>query len=95
MKAEKGSKNRRRYDAEFKANILRMIANGRSVSSVSQAMGISEGLLYRWKSQAKKADQKEGTSESEEVKALRKRVKELEQERDILKKALSIFSRQT
>jgi len=94
MKDQKTKNHRRRYDAEFKSNVLKMISGGRSIPSISQAMGVSEGLLYRWKSQAKKAEQKQSAGETEQVKALRKRVKELEQERDILKKALSIFSRQ-
>ncbi len=95
MKVENTSKKRRRYDAEFKKNILKMIEDGRSVASLSQSFGVSEGLLYRWKSDAKKRKRTVGSGEKEEVKQLRKRLKEVELERDILKKALSIFSRQT
>ena len=95
MKEKKNTKPRRRYDSEFKENALQMIENGRSVPSVSQALGVSEGLLYTWKSKAKKKKNLVNTGEEDELKALRKRMKELEQERDILKKALSIFSRST
>ncbi len=95
MKEKKTTQPRRRYDSEFKENALQMIENGRSVSSVSQALGVSEGLLYTWKSKAKKKKSSANNGEEDELKALRKRLKELEQERDILKKALSIFSRPT
>ena len=95
MKVENTSKKRRRYDAEFKKNILKMIEDGRSITSLSQSFGVSEGLLYRWKSDAKKRKGTARDDEKDEVKQLRKRLKEVELERDILKKALSIFSRQT
>jgi transposase len=95
MKEKKTTKPRRRYESEFKESALQMVENGRSVPSVSQALGISEGLLYTWKSKAKKKMNSPDKGEEDELKVLRKRMKELEQERDILKKALSIFSRQT
>jgi len=93
MKDKKSSKKRRSYDADFKSNILRLYADGRSVRSLSESFGIGENLIYRWKSEAQKAMQETVSTDQEEVIGLRKRVKELEEERDILKKALGIFSR--
>jgi transposase len=93
MKDQKTSKKRRRYDAEFKKNALQMLEDGRSVSSVSQALGIQESLLYTWKSKSKKDKLPIDVNQKDEIKQLQKRLKEVEQERDILKKALSIFSR--
>jgi transposase len=82
-------KRQRKYDAQFKAEALNQIENGQRVSAVAQALGISEALLYQWR--------KRGTisplGNSSEVELLRKQVKQLETERDILKKALTIFSR--
>ena len=83
---------RRRYDADFKASALQMIESGQRVSEVSRALGVGESLLHRWRSAARS---KPTTDESEEIQKLRKQVRQLEQERDILKKALSIFSRTT
>lgn len=94
MENQKAIKKRRRYDVEFKSNALKMIEDGRSVPSVSQSLEISEGLLYTWKSKSNKKGQRGNKGEQEEIKLLRKRLREVEQERDILKKALSIFSRQ-
>ncbi len=82
---------RRKYDDEFKQQALQMIRNGQPVRSVAQALGVSEGLLHRWKQ-----ENRAGQSDAErEIEQLRQRLRQVEQERDILKKALSIFSRQT
>lgn len=91
---------RRKYDALFKEEVLKMVFNGRGVSEVAQSLGIGENLIYRWKSRYQKQQSvpASGTAHiasSEEQQALHKRIKELEMERDILKKALGIFSRQT
>lgn len=88
-------KKRRRYDAEFKQNALQLIADGRSVNSVSESLGVSANLLYTWRSQSKQKDGVTTKEKEEQIKALQRQVKELERERDILKKALSIFSRPT
>jgi len=82
---------RRKYDAEFKRDALQMIQNGQSVRSVSQALGVAEGLLHKWK----RAARSQRSPSDQEVLELRARLRQVETERDILKKALSIFSRQT
>lgn len=94
MKKRNYPKQRRQYDEEFKQNALQLIADGRSVASVSKALGVSKGVLYNWRSKAKKSSSNENLSETkEENQLLRKRLAEVEMERDILKKALGIFSR--
>jgi transposase len=82
---------RRKYDEEFKQQALTMVRHGQSVHSVAQALGISENLLHQWK----RAARTNYSSAELEVEQLRQRLKQAEMERDILKKALSIFSRQT
>src|SRR4051794_35823010 len=95
---------RRKYDASFKEEVLRMVAAGRPASEVAQSLGIGENLIYKWKSHSTNSSQQpaavsKGNSplvpQREDPQALLKRIRELEMERDILKKALSIFSRQT
>ena len=94
MKKHNYPKQRRQYDEEFKKNALQLVSDGRSVQSVSKSLGISAGVLYNWKSKAKKAKLSEVSSESvAEIHLLKKRLAEVEMERDILKKALGIFSR--
>ncbi len=100
MKEKKEQKPRRKYDADFKKEVLNMVYHGRPVREISQSLGVSENLIYRWKSVSAGADvsikQNErsgGTVSYAEHEKLRNQLKQAEQERDILKKALGIFSR--
>jgi len=73
----------RKYDDEFKQNAVKKILDGQSVASVSRELVVAGSLLHKWK-QAKIA----GASNAERVVIeLRKRLREVEMERDILKKA--------
>ena len=94
---EKKKVPRRKYDAEFKQQVLQMIYNGRPVREVAESLGIGENLIYRWRSRPESQGTigKENVSTTIDQQALLKRIRELEMERDILKKALTIFSRQT
>ena len=79
----------RKYDDEFKREAVKKVHDGQSVASVSRELGVAESLLHNWKRQAV-----ETSSDSErEVRALRKKLREVEMERDILKKAALIFGR--
>ena len=89
---KKSRQTHRKYDALFRQEALKQVENGRSVPSVAQALGISEALLYGWRKKAL-AQPTSGRPVSSDLEALRKQVKQLETERDILKKALAIFSR--
>jgi transposase len=97
MESKSVKSTRRKYDAEFKKEVIRMIESGRTVPDVAQSLGIGTNLIYYWIKRTKKKSDMPGvkpdTPFDEEKVALQKRIKELEQERDILKKALGIFSR--
>jgi len=100
-KTTRGAK-RRKYDTSFKEEVLRMIYNGRPVSEVAQSLGIGENLIYKWKSRSIQQQQPATISNetspivpTQDQQTLLKRIRELEMERDILKKAIGIFSRQT
>jgi transposase len=82
---------RRKYDDEFKRNAVKMVDSGQSVRSVAAALGVSESLLHAWRRSARSVQ----SSSDRELAELRARLRQVELERDILKKALSIFSRQT
>jgi transposase len=100
MKEKSTGVKRRKYDASFKEEVLNMVLNGRPVNEVAQSLGIGENLIYKWKSRSSQQPATVGkgdpaiNSENQQALLLR-RIRELEQERDILKKALGIFSRQT
>src|SRR5262245_54854081 len=89
--SENTTRRRRKYDDEFKQQALAMVRNGQSLRSVADALGVSENLIHKWKRSARTLP----PAAEEELEQLRRRVKQLEMERDILKKALNIFSRQT
>jgi transposase len=95
MKKTKKTAPRRHYDEDFKRDALRLVEDGRTVKDVAEGLGISSSVLYAWRSQSTDTSTKEDTSKQTELNDLRKRLREVEQERDILKKALSIFSRKT
>jgi transposase len=95
MKEKSSSIKRRKYDAAFKEEGIKMVISGRPVNEISQSLGIGENLIYRCKSRHKAKEQQQqlqttasGGSlvNSQEVEALHRRVRELEVERDMLKK---------
>lgn len=91
------TKKRRKYDEEFKKRAVRLsYSSERSVQAVSQSLGISSGLLYRWrKKYTPSGEQTELSQEQDENRRLRLRLAELEEENDILKKAAAFFAKET
>lgn len=85
---------KRKYDDEFKRNVVTKVLNGQSVASVSREIGVNESLIHKWKRAA--LDNGDGIktgTELAEQQALKKRIRELEEENQILKKAALIFGR--
>ena len=87
------------YDKEFKIMLCELIKSGQSVTSVSKEYGVHVSSLHKWKhlyNGPKEAFTGSGkpslTAEEKEIRRLKKVVKEISLERDILKKAVSIFS---
>lgn len=84
------------YDKDFKRDAIRqMKESGKTQKEMAQLLGVSEASIYKWKKEVSKQGKEafEETAEQAELKRLRKRNKELELERDILKKAVAIFSK--
>ncbi len=79
----------RKYDDEFKQNTVRKILDGQSAASVSRELGVAESLLHKWK----RTKIETGSQLEKENLELKKRLREVEMERDILKKAALIFGR--
>ena len=79
----------RKYDNEFKQQAVKKVFLGQSVASVARELGISEALLHNWKKQKFRIS---SNVERENIQ-LKKRLREVEMERDILKKAAIIFGR--
>ena len=79
----------RKYDDEFKRQAVKKILDGQAVASVSRELGVAEGILHAWK----KAKLASSSASDQEVLELKKRLKEVEMENEILKKAALIFGR--
>lgn len=92
MEKQPTKRQRRKYDEGFKTEALKMVQSGRRVPEVAQALGIGENLLYKWRSEAKSRFGESEKALQTELESLRRQLRQVEQERDILKKALSIFS---
>lgn len=89
----------RKYDVEFKQEAVRLFEEGgRTLRSVEQSLGITAGVLKGWVSAAKDHSEKpfvgsgNHRSRDDELVMLRKENERLQRERDILKKAVAIFS---
>lgn len=80
----------RAYPAEFRWRAVALVRAGKSISRTAQELGVSDGALYAWVRQDR-IDRGEiaGTTtvESDELKRMRKRVRELEMEVEILRRA--------
>ena len=84
----------RKYDDEFKRQAVKKVFDGQTVSSVSRELGINESLIHKWKRAA--LDNGDDSRSGVEVRRegeLKKRIRELEMEVEILKKATLIFGR--
>lgn len=91
-------KERRRFDKQFKIDAVNLLENsGKTATAVAADLGIPRDALSRWKREV--MEDKEmafpghGNPRDEELARLRKENAELKMERDILKKAMAIFSR--
>jgi len=92
--------SRKKYTREFKEQAVRMLEEGSKTGhQIEQELGIGSGQVYRWR-KALEAESREGIrafpgngrARDEELATLRKEVKELREDREILRKALAIFS---
>ena len=91
--------SRRTYSRTFKLQALELARSGqKSISQIERDLGITPGLLHKWKARMKADGQqafpgKGRRPEDEElIRQLKREVEVLRTERDILKKALAIFS---
>jgi transposase len=93
------SKERKQYSREFKQEAVRLLeTSGKGASQLERELGIGKGNLWRWKREfaADGEDAFPGhgrlAPEQEQLRQLERENEILRQERDILKKAVAIFS---
>jgi transposase-like protein len=92
-----GRQKRRRYGPEFKAEAVRLVmGTDESIGKIARDLGITEPTLRAWVEAARPKSQKPLTeSERSELLRLRRDLRRVEMERDILKKATAFFARQS
>jgi transposase len=93
-------KTRPAYPEQFRREALELVRRGRSIPDVAASLGVSPQTLRNWRRQDERdrGERDDGgltSVERDELRELRKRVKRLEQERDMLKRATALFARET
>lgn len=90
---------KKNYSEEFKRDAVRLLRSrgAQKVTELAASIGVTSSMLYRWQStHGAQAKESAANSESdrEEVERMRRRLRELEQENSLLKKAAALFARE-
>lgn len=101
MGVHMAKRKRRKFTPEFKAETVRLVREGdRTVAQVARELDLNESSLRNWMAQAD-IDEGRGspgaltTDEREELARLRRENRQLQMEREILKKATAFFARES
>jgi transposase-like protein len=93
-----GRPRRRQFSPEFKDEALRMVKQSDdSLAKIARDLGLSRATLRNWVAKAAEPVSKDALTETEraELARLRRENRQLQMERDILKKATAFFARQS
>jgi transposase len=90
-----------KYSKEFKLEAIRLLNEGnKPVAEIARELGVKRTFLYRWRDQLNKKKEKAfkgagrpKSDEMSELSVLKQELKEVKEERDILKKAAAYFAR--
>jgi transposase len=100
MADTKRRRTRRSFTDEYKPGAVRLVLDeGKTVAAVARDLGLTESSLRNWVEQGR-ADRTKGktgltTAEREELVRLRKELRVVQEEREILKKAAAFFAKQS
>lgn len=82
------------YDEEYKKTIVNLYESGKGISELSREYGMSKSVISNWIKKYKTITTSTGeVTNNDEILKLQKKNRELEQEVEILKKAVAIFSK--
>ena len=82
----------KRYNQEFKQTIVELYRSGTSMSDLSREYGVFEVTIYKWIKALSPIESSDGLTPTE-IADIQKKILRLQQEVDILKKAMTIFAR--
>jgi transposase len=89
-------KKKARYTSEFKIQAISLVREAnRPASIVARELGINVNTIYNWLRAGKSKSATHDTSETAEIKRLKKELAQAKLERDILKKAAAYFAKET
>jgi len=88
----------KKYDSEFKVMIVELLRSGINTKQVSEDYGLNISMIGRWRREYESNSgdfsiKRVLSKEEQELKTLKKELRDVKMERDILKKAVSIFSK--
>lgn len=91
--------SRRRFSREFKVEAVKLVVEkGVSVAQAARDLGVAENLLHTWKRKYRE-DPTFGLASrltpGEEIRRLRRELKQARQDREILKKAAAYFAKES
>ena len=88
------AKQYKSYDEDFKKTIVNLYENGKGISELSREYGVGKSTIDGWIKKFKTITTSTGeVTNNDEILKLQKKNRELEQEVEILKKAVAIFSK--
>lgn len=82
-----------RYSDEFKAMIVELYRNGKTPSEIMSEYGLGKTALYKWVNERREITVENETMTALDIKKFKNRIRELEEENEILKKAMTIFAK--
>lgn len=90
--------SRHKYDDEFRKQIVDLVENKtKTIKEIAGEYGLTTNTIHNWVKKYRNAssfrDEDQLTSEEKEIRELRKKIKQIEEENEILKKATAIFSK--
>ena len=96
--AKKTTRIRRTFTPQFKKDAVRLLSKGRSATDVADSLGIARSLLLRWRDQLGGSSAEpfpgrgKASTDVEDLRKLKQKLRDVTEERDILKKARAYFA---
>lgn len=89
-----GNQTNPKFNEDFRKMVVELYNSGQAVKNLSSEYGVSEVTIYKWIKRYSPIDMTDGTTMTpEDFVQLQKQMRRLQEENDILKKAMAIFAK--